>query len=400
MTQAYPFSPAQRLEMDPTYAWLRDNEPVTRVRMPYGNGTAWLVTRYDDVKAALSDLRLSRAAAVGKDVPRSRPELEEPMSVLSADPPEHSRLRRLAAKAFNARQMERMRPKVDAIVAALLDEMATGGSTADLARALCWPMPTQVICELLGVPYADTERIRAWVTHLVAMDSTDITVVKQARTSVWTYFVELIARRRAEPADDLLSHLIAARDEGDRLSENELISFGITLLVAGYETTANSLGNFVFHLLANRHLWQRLLDEPEILPAATEEMLRALPIAATGLFTRIATADLELGGVLIREGDAVVLQPTSANRDASVFERPDEVDFDREVNPHIAFGFGTHYCIGAQLARLELTSALSALLRRFPALRLAVPALDVPWRAGQLVRGVESLPVTWTEGRG
>jgi len=389
----YPFSPACRLDMDPTYAVLREHEPITLVRMPYG-GTAWLVTRYDDIKAALVDQRLSRSAAVGRDVPRSRPEPESPISLLTADPPEHTRLRRLATQAFNARQIDRLAGKVERIVDRLLDEMEAQGSPGDLAAALSWPMPTQVICEMLGVPYKDSDRIRDWVTTLIGMDG-EIAAIQRARTELWGYFKELVARREAEPAEDLITRLIQARDEEGRLDEVELISFGIALLIAGYETTANAIGNFVFHLLANRGLWERLLAEPEILPAAVEELLRTLPIAATGLFTRIATEDFRLGGVTIRAGDAVVLQPTSGNRDAAVFDRPDEVDFDRTVNPHIAFGHGTHFCLGAHLARLELRTVLTVLPRRFPDLRLAVPADEVPWRKGQLVRGVEALPVVW-----
>jgi cytochrome P450 len=255
-------------------------------------------------------------------------------------------------------------------------------------------MPTQVICQMLGVPYEDSDDIREWVTTLIGMDSQGEAVI-EARTKMWGYFRALVARREAEPADDMITRLIAARDDGGKLSEVELIAFSFTMLIAGFETTANAIGNFMFHLLANRDLWDRLLVEPDVLPEAVEELLRTLPIASTGLFTRIATADFELGGVTIREGDAVVLQPTSGNRDAAVFDRPDEVDFDRTPNPHIAFGHGIHFCLGAHLARLELRTVLTVLLRRFPRLRLAIPAEEVPWRKGHLVRGVESLPVQW-----
>jgi cytochrome P450 len=389
----YPFSPPLRLEMDPTYAVLREEDPISRVRMPYG-GEAWLVTRYDDIKSALVDRRLSRTAAVGRDVPRSRPEPEVPLSMLTADPPEHTRLRGLATQAFNARQINRLASDIERIVESLVDDMAAKGEPGDLAAALAWPMPTQVICQMLGVPYEDSDDIREWVTTLIGMDSQGEAVI-EARTKMWGYFRALVARREAEPADDMITRLIAARDDGGKLSEVELIAFSFTMLIAGFETTANAIGNFMFHLLANRDLWDRLLVEPDVLPDAVEELLRTLPIASTGLFTRIATADFELGGVTIREGDAVVLQPTSGNRDAAVFDRPDEVDFDRTPNPHIAFGHGIHFCLGAHLARLELRIVLTVLLRRFPRLRLAIPAEEVPWRKGHLVRGVESLPVQW-----
>jgi cytochrome P450 len=391
--RTYPFGPPEGLNLNPTYARLR-TEPLVKVEMPYG-GVAWLATRYEDVKFVLADLRFSRAEAVGKDVPRVMPPIEQETSILSMDPPEHSRLRKLVAKAFTARHIERLRPRTQAIIDELLDEMIAAGSPADLAESLSWPLPITVICELLGVPVEDRDRFRVWTDQLLSLADAEIQQTEQARANLDAYLAELIARRRVEPTDDLLGQLVVARDEGDRLSEEELVTFGVTLLVAGHETTANQTGNFVYTLLSDRKLWQSLVDDPGLVPAAVEELMRFIPLGASAAFARIAKEDIDVDGQLVRKGEAVLVQLGSANRDGSVFAKPDEIDFAREENPHIAFGHGVHHCLGAPLARLELRMAIGTLVRRLPGLRLAVPAEDVPWRPDRLVRGVRALPVAW-----
>jgi cytochrome P450 len=391
----YPFGPAAGLAPHPKYAQLREEGAPVRIRMPYG-GEAWLVTRYPDVRAVLADRRFSRAAAAGRDVPRARPPMDSPDQIISMDPPDHTRLRTLVAKAFTGRRIDGLRPRVADIVDNLLDEMMAAGAPGDLADALAWPLPVTVICELLGVPTADHERFRTWTEMTLALGAdTRHSDITGARDQLNAYLAGLVVRRRARPGGDLLSDLISARDHADRLSEDELVRLGVTLLISGHETTASQLGNFVFLLLSDRRRWEQLVADPELVSTAVEELLRYTPMAASVDFARIAVQDVELPGGRIAAGEAVLVQLHAANRDGAVFERPDELDLARTHNPHLAFGHGVHHCLGAPLARMELTVTLAALIRRLPGLRLAVPAAEIPWRADRLVRGVRSLPVTW-----
>lgn len=386
---------SERLELDPAYARLRNEEPVTRVTMPHG-GDAWLVTRYADVRAALSDPRLSRAAAVGKDVPRSSPLIQQADSLLSMDPPEHTRLRRLAAKAFTARQVAAVRPRVQAVIDSLVDALEESGPPADLATGLAWPMGITVICETFGIPEEDRGRFRDWTDAMMALTVADPATIQAARDSLDGYLRELIARRIAEPGDDLLSRLVTSRESGDRLTESELGVFAVDLLTAGHETTANQTGNFLYTLLSRPPLWESLVKDPDLVPPAVEELLRYTPLATSvAPFSRIAVEDFELAGQLVRAGDAVVAQTDSANRDGTVFENPEELDFHRENNPHVAFGHGAHHCPAAPLARLELQTVIATLARRLPGLRLAVPADEVEWNTNRVMRGVTRLPVAW-----
>jgi cytochrome P450 len=388
----YPFAAADRLAVHPKLAELRRDRQVLRVALPFG-GDAWLVTRYEDVKTVLADPRFS-TDIVGKDVPRPLPVVQYEASILTMDPPEHSRLRKLVAKAFTARRVELLRPRTQRIVDDLLDTMISAGAPADLAESLNWPLPITVICELLGVPFADRARFRQWTDFVLALTG-DEQEIRGSRAQLNEYLAGLGAVRRSEPTDDLLGELVAARDGEGRLSEEELVNFGVTLLVAGHETTANTTGNFVYTLLANPSLWEALVADPSLVPSAVEELLRIIPLGASSSFARIAVEDLELGGQHIAAGDAVVVDMNSANQDISVFERADEIDFTRQDNQHIAFGHGVHHCLGAQLARMEMQVAISTLISRLPTLRLALPAEQVEWKTGRLIRGVRSLPVTW-----
>ena len=392
--RTYPFRPAERLDLDPEYARLREEQPLARVVLPYG-GEAWLATRYDDIRMVFADQRFSTAATVGADVPRTSPVIQRSASILGTDPPEHSGLRKLVAKAFTSRHVEGLRPRVQAIVDELLDAMIAAGPPADLTESLSWPLPITVICELLGVPFDDRDRFRAWTDLLLAIGNVTGEQIEDARRNIDEYLAQLIAERRAKPTDDLLGQLVRARDEDDRLSEEELVTFGVALLVAGHETTANQTGNMVYTLLERPELWHDLAADPDLVPQAIEELLRYVPLGASGGFTRIAKQDVLVGGQLVRAGEAVMLPTAAANRDPAVFDHPDEIDFARTDNPHVAFGHGVHHCLGAPLARLELQIAVGTLVRRLPGLRLAVPADDVPWRADRRVRGVLALPVEW-----
>ncbi len=388
----YPFADPVALRLHPRFAELRDSGAPVRVTMPYG-GDAWLVTRYEQTRFVLSDPRFSRAAAAGADVPRGRPGLEPAGNLLAMDPPEHHRIRGLVAKAFTARRVELLQPRVREIADTLLDAI---GPPADFASAVAWELPVQVIGELLGVPPGERRMVRRCTETLVASGGGVAPAdVAEARGKLAGALKTLIAQRRTEPADDLLTALVAARDEDDRLTDNELLMLGVALLAGGHETTANLIGSFLVELLSDRERWTALVARPEVIPSAVEELLRFVPLVTVADLARIATEDLEIGGRIIRAGDAVLVQLDSANRDESVFSSAGELDFTREVNHHLAFGFGVHHCVGAPLARLELRVLLSTLVRRLPGLRLAIPAADLEWRRGGLMRGVTSLPVTW-----
>ncbi|MEV6102285.1 cytochrome P450 [Nocardia sp. NPDC051981] len=390
----YPFGDPVRLDPHPTALKLLREEPISRVRLPYG-GEAWLVTRYADVRSVLSDPRFGRAATVGReDVPRVRETPAMPNIPTSMDPPELTRLRKLTMTAFTTRRVQELRPRTEEIVDDLLTAMAAAGSPADLVEALALPVPVTVICEMLGVPPQDQHRFRDFSDAIMSTTAVPDEERVAALAAVAEYLTEQIAERRAHPSDDLLGALVAARDNDDRLSEDELITLGLTLLVAGHETTANQIANFVYVLLTAGE-WKRLRADPDLVPAAIEELLRYIQLGNGGAFPRIAVEDVELSGTLIRAGEAVFVDLAIANRDETVFPDPDTMDLTRHHNSHLAFGHGFHHCVGAQLARLELHVTLTALLRRFPNLHLAVPADEVEWKTGMLLRGPKALPVAW-----
>jgi cytochrome P450 len=392
-TMSYPFAELDHLEINPTYFELQRDEPVARVRLPYG-GEGWLATRYEDVKTVLADPRFSRAAVMepGADVPRTLPTMPTETNILSMDPPDHTRLRKLVAKAFTARRTEQLRDRAQEIVDGLLDEMQEQGPPADLVEALAMPLPITIICEMLGVPFEDRGQFRAWSEGAVAITAFTHAEIMAANQALRSYIAGLVERKRAEPADDMLSVLIAARDNEDRLSEEELVSFGVTLLVAGHETTANQIGNFVFQLLRTPDRLGELRADPSLVPAAIEELLRFTALGGSAGFPRIATEEVVLSGVTIKPGEAVFVNNVTANRDPAVFPNAHELDFHREHNPHIMFGHGAHHCIGAPLARMELQVAIGTLIERFPLLRLDG---DVTFKKGRLIRGPQALPVRW-----
>ncbi|WP_223198443.1 cytochrome P450 [Solihabitans fulvus] len=388
----YPFT-AEQLRLDPLYAHLRKEEPLTRVRLPFGED-AWLATRHVDARVVLGDARFSRALSVGRDEPRTRPE-QGNGGILSMDPPDHTRIRRLATKAFTMRRVELLRPRAQEIADGLADEMLAGGSRADLVEQFALPLPITVICELLGVPVEDREHFRVWSDAFLSTTSLTLEQVMEYKGKLWQYMGGLIEQRRVEPTDDLIGALVLARDEQDVLSEDELISLTVGLLVAGHETTATQIPNFVYVLLNHPDQLAWLRERPEQVAQAVEELMRYVPLGTAAAFPRYAKEDIEVGGVLVRAGEPVLVAVASANRDESVFEDPDELRLARSTNPHIGFGHGVHHCLGAPLARLELQVALGTLLGRFPDLRFAVPQEQLRWKRGMLVRGLESLPIEW-----
>ncbi|MCM6777040.1 cytochrome P450 [Nocardia sp. CDC159] len=391
----YPFGEPVRLDMHPLYAKLRREEPISRVRLPYG-GEGWLVTRYDEVKQVLADQRFSRAVTVDReDIPRMTPTPARPDSLLSMDPPEHTRLRKLVAKAFTGRRVEQLRPLVHRIVDELLDRLQHCRPPADLIASFALPLPVTVICDMLGVPTRDQHRFREFSDAVLSTSAHTREQIDAAQLELERYLAELVAQRRERPTDDLLGALVAARDDEDRLTEDELVNLGITLLVAGHETTANQIANFTYLLLTHREQWELLRDNPDRVPGAVEELLRYVQLGSGGGFARVATEDVELAGVTVRAGEAVFADTQAANRDDAVFDDAETLNLLREHNPHITFGHGAHHCLGARLARIELQIALAALLRRLPSLRLAVPPEEVPWKSGLLVRGPKQLLVSW-----
>lgn len=389
MAPTYPFSETIGLTLDPTYERLRREEPVSRVTFPYG-GEGWLVTTYDETKFVFGDPRFSRARTVGQDVPRMQPLIAPGGSILTHDGEDHARMRRLVSKAFTVRRVEELRPRAQQITDDLLDRLDNPG---DLVEGFSMPFPVTVICELLGVPFEDRDEFRAWSNQVLAtVGGHTPEEAMHGIMKLHAYFTELVARRRAHPTNDLMGALVAARDNDDRLSEEELVHFGITLLVAGHETTANMISNSVVTLLEHPEGLNSVREHPEKLPNAVEELLRYVPLGSGAGFPRIATEDVQVGNALVKAGEAVLVVVSSANRDATVFADPDELDLDRDADRHLQFGHGIHFCLGSQLARMELKVALGTLLRRMPGLRLAEPA---EFRPGSLVRGPVRLVVAW-----
>jgi cytochrome P450 len=391
----YPFGDADRLELDPMLTHVREEEPLCRITMRFGDD-GWLVTRYDDVRTVLSDPRFSRAEAVVRDVPRTHPR-KNPGGIVDLDPPEHTRLRRVIAKAFTARRVEALRPRAERIAADLLDAMVAAGPPADLAAAFSLPFPTAMICELLGVPYADRDRFGSWAEAFLST-----TALTSERRGAYVmelagYLAGLVAARRREPADDLLGALVVARDQEDRLSEQEVTELAMVLLAAGHESTAAQISNFTYFLLGRPGEFALLRERPELLPGAVEELLRYVPLPRTETeLPRYATEDVRLSGGVVRAGEPVQISYCAANRDPRVFADPERFDLTRTPEAsHLAFGYGAHHCVGARLARMELQVALGALARRLPGLRPAVPYDAVVWKRGTATRGPEELPVTW-----
>ncbi|GAA2354524.1 cytochrome P450 [Saccharopolyspora halophila] len=393
--RTYPFNSAEALDLDPFYAQLRKQEPLSRIQLPFGEA-AWLATRYEDAKVVLGDPRFSRAVAVDRDEPRLRTRKSMSGGLLSMDPPDHTRLRRLVAKAFTGRRVEKLRARTQEIADGLADEMIAKGAPADLVEDFALPLPITVICELLGVPFDDRADFRVWSDAFLSTTKLTPEQVTDYMERMWAYIAGLIEQRRREPADDLITALIAARDEEDKLSEDEMVQLAAGILVAGHETTASQIPNFTYVLLTHPEQLAQLRADLELIPRAVEELMRFVPLGVGAGFPRYATEDVELGGVQVRAGEPVLVSVASANRDESVFENPDQLDFAREEASQIGFGHGPHHCLGAQLARMELQVALRTLLTRLPGLDFAsAPERDVDWKTGMLVRGPQRMSLSW-----
>ncbi len=387
---SYPFNDAETLGLHADYRAAQREPGMIRVQLPHGE-PAWLATRYADARLVLGDKRFSRAESLAHDAPRMRAGQAD-SGILSMDPPEHTRLRVLVAKAFTVRRVEELRPRARELAEGLVDDMVAAGAPADLVDAFALPLPVAVICELLGVPVSDRTRFRRWSDDALSTSRLTAEEFTASREEMREYMRGLIARHRAEPADDLMTALIEARDERDRLSELELVDLCVGILVAGHETTASQIPNFVLTLFDHPDQLARLRAEPTLVTGAVEELMRFVPLGAGAGFPRYATEDMRVGDVLVRAGEPVIVAIGAANRDALRFDDAEVLRVDRAATQHLGFGHGVHHCLGAALARMELQEALRALLGKLPGLRLAG---DVRWKSEMLVRGPVTMPVGW-----
>jgi cytochrome P450 len=385
---SFPFAGPQA-EPAPEFRRFRDAERLTRVRLPDGN-LAWLVTRHSDVRRVLTDPRFSRAAMGSAFSAGHGP---APTTMLGMDPPEHTRVRELATAAFTGHRIERLRPLVQALAEELLDEMTHIGPPADLVAEFAQPLTGMVLCDLLGVDRADWLKLRDWSDAVFS--SLDRGEQDGAALSELTaYFTELATAKRRDDGDGVLDVLRAAGQGEDRLTTDELVSVGMTLLVAQAGGTAGQIANGMLVLLHHPEQLASLGTDPESIRRAVEELLRHVQTSNIGQI-QVAVADVELRGTLIRAGEPVITPNSAANRDPAVFPDPDRLDLSRKDNPHLSFGHGIHHCLGANLARLQLQVAFGSLLRRFPRPFLAVGESALRWKASVIVCSLAELPVTW-----
>ncbi|MDT7788187.1 MAG: hypothetical protein QOF58_6606 [Pseudonocardiales bacterium] len=386
-----PFDPPARITE------LRSSRPVSPMLFPDGH-EGWLITGYDEVRAALADTRFSSRQDLGiLHVPFPTPGMPEqtepspqmPGLFVSMDPPDHTRLRRKLTGAFTVKRMKALEEGIIEITERQLDELAKLTPPVDLVREFTLPVPSLVICEMLGVPYDDRESFQTNFSKFMERE-VNLEDKMAAYMALNTFLAELVTGKRAEPGDDLLSDL--ARDED--LSLEELVGMAFLLLLAGHETTANMLALGTFALLEHPDQLAALQENPSLIPDAVEELLRYLAVG--DIFYRYAAEDIEFFGETIREGSTVILSLLAGNHDSAKFENADTLDVHRNARGHLSFGHGIHQCLGQQLARIEMRAGFEGLLRRFPSLHLAVQAREVKLRTDMNIYGVHALPVSWS----
>ncbi|HET9141233.1 cytochrome P450 [Actinophytocola sp.] len=363
--------------------------------------SVWLVCRYAEARAVLADTRFSsdryRTADMGSLTEEQRKVVTDTQrragALLQLDPPQHTRYRRLLAGQFTMRRMRKLRAFIEETVTARLDTMLAAGSPADLVAQFAQPVPTLIICELLGVPYADRARFQDWTATFQRLDIS-VDERHESERRLHEFMVELVRRKRVEPADDIISALVQDRSAHPPLTDVELANIANQLLIGGHETTANTVALGTFALLEHPDQLSALRADPTLIDGAVDELLRFLSIVQLGLF-RVTTEDVELAGVRIPANNLVLISTLAANLDARRWPDAATLDISRDQGPHLAFGHGIHLCVGQQLARAEMTIAFTHLLRRLPNLRLAVPADKIPLRQNAAIHGVISLPVAW-----
>jgi cytochrome P450 len=400
VVQYDPLLPEVQADPYPVYKRLREEDPVHWSEAL----DAWVLTRYDDVVAVLKDLQFSaeRRGARNRFVQQAETAAGEygptarANTMLTSDPPEHTRLRLLVSKAFLPRAVERLRPHVQNIADEVLDAAPERGQL-DILMDFAYPLPVIVIAELMGVPTEDRAQFKRWSDDIVATlggaSATPQLIERAAKSGgeIVDYFRDVIADRRRKPKEDLVTVLVEAADEGDVLSEPQLLATCVTMLIAGNETTRNLIANGMLALLRNPSELDRLWNDPSLVGIAVEELLRyAGPVQCT---SRVATEDIEVGGKTIEKGQLVFTMLAAANRDPAHFEDPERLDIGRRDNHHVAFGFGVHACLGQPLARLEAQVAFATLARRIRSPALASDRLE--WGPSFILRGLKSLPVTF-----
>lgn len=392
----WPVEDLPALDPDPFLDEVLREEPVTRIKLPHGEGYAWLVTRYEDVRFVTGDPRFSREALIGRSVTSMRPEpvASQTAGLQYIDDPRHKRLRRVVARAFTGRSMQRLRPLAERRAAGLLDRMEREGAPADLMEHLHGPFPIAVVRDFLGVDESDWH---LWAQNGEALLSAGAESKERARAAAAATrarIADLLGQRRENPREDLAGVLAQASADGE-ITEDEAISLATAIQVSGGHAVRNNSGSMMYALLTHPEQLARLRREPELLPKAVDELFRYVPHRNGVGIPRVATEDVEVGGRLIRAGDVVYNAYVAANRDPSAFPDPDALDFDRTDAAHLAFGYGPHHCLAAIMARMEAEVMISSVLERFPSIRLAVPPEEVEFQRQGLIRGPRTLPVTW-----
>ncbi|WP_392675471.1 cytochrome P450 [Streptomyces sp. LN785] len=394
-TETIPFPQDRTCPYHPPtgYRTERQGQPVTPARL-FDGRTVWLVTGHAEARALLVDPRLSadrENPAFPVFTERLASIASRRVELLGVDDPEHNTQRRMLIPSFTVKRTAALRPRIQETVDRQLDLMIEQGPPTDLVSAFALPVPSIVICALLGVPYADHEFFESKSRTLLRGPSAED--VEAARDALDDYFRTLIERKRADPGEGLLDELIALQLDTGAVDHEELIRLAVILLVAGHETTANMISLGTFTLLQHPDQLALMRASADLMPSAVEELLRFLSIA-DGM-SRVATEDIEVGGVTIRSGDGVVLSTSVINRDEAAYPSPDELNLGRTSRNHVAFGFGIHQCLGQNLARAEMEIALRTLFDRLPGLRLAVPADAIPFKPGDTIQGMVELPVAW-----
>ena len=383
----------------PFYARLRAEAPVHRVRLP-NKQSAWLVTRYEDVLSVLKDQRFGKDPRKAKTSEQMKnqpwvPSMFKPLTrnMLDLDPPDHTRLRGLVQKAFMPRLVENVRQRIQTLTEGLLVSVEPRGHM-DLVHDYALLIPTAIISDMLGVPERDRLRFHQWSSAIVSSNSSrwgTLRAIPDVMAFV-RYIRKLVKAKRAAPSDDLLTGLLKAEEAGDQFSDDEMLAMVFLLLVAGHETTVNLIANGILTLLQHPLPLRMLLKEPALITSAVEELARFNGPLETAT-ERYAREDTVVAGIKIPRGELVFAVLASANRDDRQFKDPDRLELARAPNPHLAFGYGVHYCLGAPLARLEAEIAIGTLLRRIPDMRLATSTHELRWRPGLVLRGLESFPV-------
>ncbi|MFF2205814.1 cytochrome P450 [Streptomyces sp. NPDC058145] len=394
LTCSFDFSRA--LDFDPSLGSLMERRTPVRIRLPYGDADAWLITGFDAVKQVTTDQRFSRAGIMGQDYPRMTPEpIVSPESINVMDPPHSSRVRHLASQAFTQQQVDAMRHRIVELADRLLDDMERQGPPADVVEHLSDKLPQHAVLDLLGIKRENWPWIQDAVHQLLVVGAENKEAATKAKADLADYFAELVAQRRKSPGPDLISAMAAAQEGDEQLDDRELSVMTLTLALSGQDTATCQISNIIYLLLTRPVLLQHLRSRPETMTDVLHEMLRCIPFRKGVGIPRVALEDVELDGAHIRAGDFVHVSYLTANRDPERYPDPHVIDLDRHSAPHMTFGWGGHRCIAMPLAMAELEVAIGRLVERFPRLRLAVAPEEVRWDTKTIRRFPLELPVAW-----